>query len=82
MNKGKDSAKNHKIGYSTGKTRKKGELSMMFTQRTPSTYPMTKDVMARRMENPNYMLERINEVKKSPKQKPVLEIILEKYPFK
>ncbi|MEG6523144.1 hypothetical protein [Desulfotomaculum sp. 1211_IL3151] len=52
----------------------------MFTQRTQSTEPMTKDVMAKMMENPYYMAERIQEIKNSPKQKQVMEIILEKYP--
>lgn len=53
---------------------------MLFTQRTQSTKPMTKDVMAKMMESPNYTLERINKIKSSPKKKQVLDSILEKYP--
>ncbi|GAB6179984.1 hypothetical protein JCM14036_13030 [Desulfotomaculum defluvii] len=53
---------------------------MMFTQRTQSTEPMTKDVMAKMMENRYYMAERIKELKNSPKQKQVMDTILERYP--
>lgn len=53
---------------------------MLFTQRTQSTEPMTKDVMAKMMENPHYLAERIKEIKNSPKQKQVLDMIWEKHP--
>lgn len=53
---------------------------MMFTQHTKSSHPMTKDALARVMENRNYFSERIDALKMTPKKKPVLQMILEKYP--
>ena len=56
---------------------------MLFTQHTKSSHPMTKGVMEKIMENPNYFMESIQAMKGTPRQKPVLDQILEKnYPGK